>query len=159
VCTYTNVAVDNLVEGLVRAGLNPLRVGLSGTAASSALAPYTLDHKLTLHPLYEMSVALQEECTALGAKISKIEKQCYPLKNRLGAEGLPANLRRRLVNMETELVKLQRMFKTVKSRLYAAKQAMLRDVVDDADVVCCHISPETCAQMFFLDLHYMYHRG
>ena len=30
ICTYTNVAVDNLVEGLAASGLKPLRIGFEG---------------------------------------------------------------------------------------------------------------------------------
>ena len=63
-CTYTNVAVDNLVEGLVSAGLKPLRIG-SGERVKSSLDVYTLDHKISIHPLKpqidNLAIKIKEE--------------------------------------------------------------------------------------------------
>ena len=49
VCTYTNVAVDNLVEGLVNVGLKPLRIGSMENSRSS-LREHTLEYKFGQHP-------------------------------------------------------------------------------------------------------------
>ena len=49
-CTYTNVAVDNLVEGLAKVGLKPLRVGSDGKVRAS-LEQYTLEYQSEMHPL------------------------------------------------------------------------------------------------------------
>jgi hypothetical protein len=51
VCTYTNVAVDNLVEGLVKAGLQPLRIGPDGRVKESLL-PFSLKGRLKGHALH-----------------------------------------------------------------------------------------------------------
>lgn len=50
VCTYTNVAVDNLVDGLLAAGLKPLRCG-SMESTRSSLEEHTLDYKFVRHRL------------------------------------------------------------------------------------------------------------
>ena len=49
-CTYTNVAVDNLLEGFINAGLKPLRVGFEGKA-KAGLGEYMLEHQFDMHPL------------------------------------------------------------------------------------------------------------
>ena len=50
VCTYTNIAVDNLVEGLLAAGLKPLRSGtLENTRPS--LIEHTLEYQFGRHRL------------------------------------------------------------------------------------------------------------
>lgn len=50
ICTYTNVAVDNLVEGFVNAGLKALRIGPVGRTKES-LTPYTYQAQIEKHPL------------------------------------------------------------------------------------------------------------
>ncbi len=80
-CTYTNVAVDNLVDGLVKAGVKPLRVGYHGTIRSS-LIPYSLDYKLQQHPLtatvqklVDESATTQEGIEELNGKYKDLEKK------------------------------------------------------------------------------------
>lgn len=59
VCTYTNIAVDNLVEGLVKAGLQPLRIGSDGRVKESLL-PFSLKGRLGDHPLHSTLLELQQ---------------------------------------------------------------------------------------------------
>ncbi|KAG8939053.1 hypothetical protein FRC00_014232, partial [Tulasnella sp. 408] len=48
ICTYTNVAVDNLIEALIAAGVNPLRVASPGKVKES-IAQYSLEAKMEAH--------------------------------------------------------------------------------------------------------------
>jgi len=50
VSTYTNVAVDNLVEGFAAVGVKPLRIAFGGKVKPSLLE-HTLDYKFDRHPL------------------------------------------------------------------------------------------------------------
>jgi hypothetical protein len=59
VCTYTNVAVDNLVEGFVTAGLDPVRIGYG--QIKSTLQEHSFEFKIEKHPLYpKYKVRLRE---------------------------------------------------------------------------------------------------
>jgi hypothetical protein len=75
VCTYTNVAVDHLVEGLSLVGLNPLRVGFAGKVKPS-LAPYTLDAQIEVHPL-------KKDIDFLNGQIANLVKSLKSAKTRL----------------------------------------------------------------------------
>jgi hypothetical protein len=47
ICTFTNVAVDNLVEGLAASGLKPLRIGCEGKVEEN-LEQWTIDVILSI---------------------------------------------------------------------------------------------------------------
>ncbi|EEB91721.1 hypothetical protein MPER_09875, partial [Moniliophthora perniciosa FA553] len=64
VCTYTNVAVDNLVEGLANAGLRPLRASSAGKV-KPALQEHTLEWKMLQHPSQPALKSLNERQDAL----------------------------------------------------------------------------------------------
>ncbi|KAJ7041270.1 P-loop containing nucleoside triphosphate hydrolase protein [Mycena alexandri] len=143
VCTYTNVAVDNLVEGLAAAGVNPLRVGFGGQVKES-LVQYTLAHKLTLHPLAPSLETLNKELEPLSRRIRDIQTKLQEMvedrrKGReKGGTSAKAVERRRLMvaSMEADLALRQRMRSSLKARIYAMEMEMLRDVVSEADVIC-----------------------
>jgi hypothetical protein len=129
VCTYTNIAVDNLVEGLALSGIKPLRVGFSGKVKSS-LREHTLDHKLEKH-------ALKPELDKLAKKEEGLQKRVDSLRKKLEesrrCHGESASSGERLQMMS---ITAEREHVAVKARMYAVHQQMLRDVVAKADVVC-----------------------
>lgn len=83
VCTYTNVAVDNLVEGFVAAGLDPVRIGYG--QAKSTFQEYSLETKFEKHPLYakykvasDDSKNLEKEMRRTYARIFEKREQRRP---------------------------------------------------------------------------------
>ncbi|KAI6015691.1 hypothetical protein EDC04DRAFT_2903551 [Pisolithus marmoratus] len=129
VCTYTNVAVDNLVEGFAAAGLKPLRVGF-GAKVKSSLGEYTLDHQLEKHPLKPKVDKLAEEETSLEKRRAQLEKKIKDVQKE-GRAGSSDRLER----MTSALSMLERQSMSIRSKLFAMHQEMLRDVTSAADVV------------------------
>ncbi|KJA17170.1 hypothetical protein HYPSUDRAFT_206440 [Hypholoma sublateritium FD-334 SS-4] len=152
-CTYTNVAVDNLVDGLVKAGVKPLRVGYHGTIRSS-LIPYSLDYKLQHHPLtatvqklVDESATTQEGIEELTGKYKDLEKKVQDAVARTPRRDTV----QRLSNMREALVKLKTRAKYLKSRIFSIQQKMLTDIVSDADVVCTTCITSACYALNIMD--------
>ncbi|KII90282.1 hypothetical protein PLICRDRAFT_40479 [Plicaturopsis crispa FD-325 SS-3] len=143
VCTYTNVAVDNLVEGLASAGLSPLRVGFGGKVKPS-LFPHTLDAKLEAH-------ALAPEVEKLAAEEEKLGKKLEDLAARMSAAAGKPGLGARLERMQGAHTGLERQVQKVRSKMYAMRQQMLRDVVASADVICTTCITAACAALNVVD--------
>ncbi|KAJ7749093.1 P-loop containing nucleoside triphosphate hydrolase protein [Mycena maculata] len=137
VCTYTNVAVDNLVEGLAAAGVRPLRVGFGGKV-KEALIEYTLEYKLETHPRKPDLDALVKQEEDCQARIRDISKKLRDLrkeeKHKLVAS--QERSKRKQANMEADLALRHRMQASLKGRIYALKMEMLEDVISKADVIC-----------------------
>lgn len=131
-CTYTNVAVDNLVEGLVSSGVKALRVGF-GNNIRSSLLEHTLDHKLSMHPLQSTVLELTKKEEDLSANILDLKTRLKEI-SRMTLSG-DMRLVGREKNMKKGLQKLGYERSVLKSKLYAMQQEMLRDVLADADVV------------------------
>lgn len=140
VCTYTNVAVDNLVDGLANAGVKPLRVGYSGNVRQSLLK-HTLDYKLTQHPLHPTLATLVEDSANIVVKIDDLWKRSKALWLKIKEMEKPGkSMLTRAHNMKQALVALQLRQKMLKSKIYAMQQQMLQDVVADADVVSVELT-------------------
>jgi len=129
VCTYTNIAVDNLVEGLALSGIKPLRVGFSGKVKSS-LVEHTLDHKLEKHVLKPELDKLAKKEQGLQNRIESLKKKLEESR-KCHSENPPSSERLQMMSITAE-----REHEAVKARMYALHQQMLRDVVAKADVVC-----------------------
>lgn len=129
VCTYTNVAVDNLVEGFVAAGLKPLRIGSVGKVKPS-LSEHTIAYKLAKHPLGSKFDSLLEEQKVVERRRVETEKKIADSQR----EAKP-NASKRLEHLRSALIMRERQSMSIKSRLYALHQEMLRDLMSAADVV------------------------
>ena len=151
VCTYTNVAVDNLVEGFVVAGVTPLRVGF-GAKVKASLGEYTLDYRLEQHPLKPKVDKLVEEKKSLEKRRAQLEKKVAGVQKD-GKAGALARLER----MRTALVLAEKQAMSIKSKLYAMHQEMLRDIASAVDVVSCSLVARLVARNVtdLHDLHYL----
>ncbi|KAF7759732.1 hypothetical protein Agabi119p4_11427 [Agaricus bisporus var. burnettii] len=135
VCTYTNVAVDNLLEGFAKAGLKPLRVGF-GSRIRASLQEYSLDHLLLKHPLQPLlleTIALldkmEEEIGQLGALIRDTLK-------KIEGKTPSAAMEQRVRNMSQAMGMKDRRRNELRAKKYGLQQEMLHDIVKSADVVC-----------------------
>jgi len=135
VCTYTNVAVDNLVEGFAKVGVKPLRVGYNGNVRESLLQ-HSLDYKLQQHPLHRPLTAFVEEQSTITPKTQKLLQDCQGLDEKIKASVRPRKSSfQRVSNMKAAIVKLEERQVFLKRRIYAMQQDMLKDVIEAADVV------------------------
>lgn len=150
-CTYTNVAVDNLVEGFARSGVKPLRIGYGKVRPS--LLEHTLDHKLSKH-------ALKPKLEQASAELERVEKQLKPLSDdidKILTKGTPAQLTR-LEPMKRNYQRLENLSGRLKAKEYAIYQEMLGDIVRQADVVCSfRLSSLFLAHWLFLGMYNLYH--
>jgi len=126
VCTYTNVAVDNLVEGLVAAGLDPIRIGYG--QIKSTLQEHSLEFKIEQHPLYAEYRVVSKGLEGLEKDLRKISATILD------------HQKQRVLPPEFSRLKSRRGFLYAKlSRLNSQKQAMYQqmqvEVLTSADVV------------------------
>jgi len=126
VCTYTNVAVDNLVEGLVAAGLDPVRIGYG--QIKSTLQEHSFEFKIEQHPLYP-------EYRVVSKNLDELEKEL-----RKTSVAVLEHQKRRAPSPELSRLKSYRDVVYVKlSRSNSKKQAiyqqMQTEVLTSADVV------------------------
>ncbi|KAF9480305.1 P-loop containing nucleoside triphosphate hydrolase protein [Pholiota conissans] len=152
ICTYTNVAVDNLVDGLVKAGVNPLRVGYHGSIRDSLIS-HTLDYKLEQHHLSGSLKKYADEAASIPSKIDELTKKCDDLEEKiLSSRGPRKASVQRMANMKDALVKMEIRQKFLKTRIFSTQQKMLRDVVTSADVICTTCITAACHALNIIDL-------
>lgn len=80
VCTYTNVAVDNLLEGFAAGGMKPLRVGLE-IARKEELEQFMFEWQFDRHRLKPKYDELQAQKAVLQDEIKGLLKDIGRTKN------------------------------------------------------------------------------
>lgn len=126
VCAHTNVAVDNLLEGLNDHGVKAVRLGATERVRPS-LMDLNLDLKLAEHPLYDEVEALQrakdEPFQQPGDGSSKLYSLDVAL--RLIVNTVAPTDWRRIMAKKGE----------IDQKFYGKRSRMLQEVLADADVV------------------------
>ncbi|KIJ30456.1 hypothetical protein M422DRAFT_61717 [Sphaerobolus stellatus SS14] len=123
VCTYTNVAVDNLVEGLVKRGLKPLRVGYSAKMKKS-IEKYTLDAQMDEHALKSEYDDMKKSIDDLRMRIAALQKKIDDVdKNSAYASKMTGII----TKMRTDL-------KRIYSQRWLLRMRMVQDIVHKSDV-------------------------
>ncbi|KAG8935227.1 hypothetical protein FRC01_005483 [Tulasnella sp. 417] len=138
ICTYTNVAVDNLIEALVAAGVNPLRVASPGKVKES-VAQYSLEAKMEAHPLNPELDELTKDLTRLRDRRDETHKKCLE------------QIRDKSPRVKSTIAryeKLQAQIKRKDSMAFKVRMTMLHEITHSADVICT-----TCISSASLTLH------
>ena len=131
VCTYTNMALDHIVEGLIGRGLKPLRVGLDAKV-QPALKDYGLEANLDRHPR-------RNDLDRLVCEETKLQEKARLLEKNIGEK---SNKRSRLASLRTILANVNRQLWVANAKVFKLRQEMITDVLKQADVVG-----------WFVDLH------
>lgn len=127
VCTYTNVAVDNLVEGFVAAGLDPVRIGYGQT--KSTLQEHSLEFKIEKHPLYARYKTVSDELKKLEKKSKRTYARILEQQKQGGPPGELSRLKCDLRNLDVKRSRLR-------SNEWAIYGQIQTEVLTSADVVC-----------------------
>jgi hypothetical protein len=124
VCTYTNMALDHIVEGFVGRGLKPLRVGLDAKVRST-LKDYMLEAYLDRHPRRnDLERHVREEM--------RLKEKAELLENKIG-EG--SDNPSRVANLRAIRANVDRQLWVVKAKAFRLRQEMVTEVLKEADVV------------------------
>ena len=126
VCTYTNVAVDNLVEGFVAAGLDPVRIGYGQT--KSTFQKYSLESKTEKHPLYAKYKLASENSKGLDKELERTRADLQDQER-----GAPSGKLSRLRSYVGILDAKRKRFRSDEQALY---QQIQTELLTNADVVC-----------------------
>ncbi|KAL4401765.1 RNA helicase [Malassezia pachydermatis] len=135
---HTNVAVDNLAEGCVRAGLRVVRAG-SATASRTSLAPYTLEAHLAQHPSHAAWQAAEQRLRERQATRDQVLALL-----QAGGQGDATALREQLVRVKKSIAQL-----TAKS--FMIRQRMHADILHSADVICTTAIAAGSSQLATID--------
>jgi hypothetical protein len=131
VATYTNVAVDNLVEGLANAGVKPVRFGSVGKVKDK-LAEHNVEYKLEQHPHYPLYKTAMDALERLRHTQAE-----YLKKNAKDSEQIARAPAAKLAMIERKVASFEREISAARNKSYAIRQEMLKDVFAQADVVRC----------------------
>ncbi|KAF9785941.1 P-loop containing nucleoside triphosphate hydrolase protein [Thelephora terrestris] len=127
VCTYTNVAVDNLVEGFVNAGLDPVRIGYG--QIKSTLQEHSLEFKIQKHPLYPSYEVVSENLKKLEKELKRTRARIFERQEQRASFNEISRLKSYLGTLKVRQSKLH----TKEQSLYLQMQT---EVLASADVVC-----------------------
>ncbi|KAG9019438.1 hypothetical protein FRB90_002261 [Tulasnella sp. 427] len=126
ICTYTNVAVDNLLEALLAAGVKPLRVASPGKVKES-LAQYSLEAKMEEHPQKPEYDDTMRELERLRQLRDEMSDKCKTLLKSDSPKALKAKAKYELI---------QKLIKGRESASYKIRMTMLHEITHSADVIC-----------------------
>lgn len=129
VCTYTNVAVDNLVEGLARAGLRPLRFG--GSATAPALAQYTLRARREAHVLGPHLDKLLVALEKLNRELRSLRGQLAHLKELRDPQS-----RAKRSGLRSEADRKVKAAQGLRGTVFKLERLLMQEIIEDSDVVC-----------------------
>ncbi|KAH8114864.1 P-loop containing nucleoside triphosphate hydrolase protein [Phellopilus nigrolimitatus] len=135
VCTYTNVAVNNLLEGFVAGGLKPLRIGFEGSK-TGLLGPYMLEHQFDKHVMKPEYDRICKERHDVESEIRLLKKSIFEAKKKLDSGRLNKAMLGRIENMEKHDEELEIERRSWSKAKYVIEQKILRDIVRKADVIC-----------------------
>lgn len=122
------------MEGFVKAGLKPLRVGFPAMIRAS-LEPYTVDYQSERHPLAPKAKATRKEADDLKSQLEEDDKSMEKLER----DHTPSAAKKKL-KLDKIINTRKRRFIAVKSKLAALEKAIMRDILNAADVVCCQVT-------------------
>lgn len=139
VCTYTNVALDNLVDGFVNAQVKPLRIGHQQSVRSDLLE-HSLDAQLAKHSLSKDLLEILEEENSMSVKmdelIKKEEEMAKKMEKYTDSDRQPRkDVIARLNKIRSTIMKLSMRQKVWNNKKYIVQQRMLRSILNASDVV------------------------
>ncbi|THU97878.1 P-loop containing nucleoside triphosphate hydrolase protein [Dendrothele bispora CBS 962.96] len=150
VCTYTNVAVDNLVEGLARAKLKPIRAASTGKSKTS-LAQYTLGYQVENHPEQPTLKKLVQRKEAAERDKGELTKKLEALEQKELDESITEKEMKRKEKMTADLVKRERLLTLLERRVHAMEQDMVRDSLEKSDVICTTCITSASTALYHVD--------
>ncbi|EGG00591.1 uncharacterized protein MELLADRAFT_118002 [Melampsora larici-populina 98AG31] len=131
VCAPTHVSVDNLVLGLVKAGLKPVRCG-EHLKVASEVAQYSLETLELQHSLTPTIDAKNRRLESLTKDLDAIEKRWRNVKPAVSSKRQPANTKQARV---LEILKTE--YKRLLYEVYILKRRRQLQIIASSDVVCC----------------------
>lgn len=154
---HTNVAVDNLVEGALDAGLDVVRVCPANVVSKSERAEQcSLDRKMEAHPMWkkleEVKIRIgnaKRRMAAIFEEASgrKVDAQGRPrIEN--GGTATPAKLPD---EVRAELTRLRRSIGRLAQQSYMLNRQIQTHVLYSADVVCSTLISSTSAALRCID--------
>ena len=152
---HTNVAVDNLAEGCINAGLKVVRIGPSARARTS-IESYTLDAYFIRHPLRPRLDDIKRRFDSLDRLCSELETQARQIgtaksttgtketgTNDVGDESatdwgawLSEHEQRESADTDNDLETIKKQINKLKRSYFFLRATIRGDILHGADVIC-----------------------